>query len=232
MIASASLWTARASPSLLASTSATRRDLLRGAGSPVEIEAPGVDERAVEAPRGRAARRRRPRAPARGRKGARRVAAAIPAASSSAPTRCSRSTARSCTSRADGAARGAARAPLRPHARTPLRRRLARDGAILGGRLRRDARGLTMRPLDRRRDRAYLDVAGADVLRSVGGYRVEGLGIHLFERIEGDHSTILGLPLLPLLAALRASRLPRLVRPRACRRPSSSAIRSRIRARR
>ena len=38
---------------------------------------------------------------------------------------------------------------------------------------------------------------------SVGAYQVEGLGIHLFERIAGDHSTVLGLPLIPLLAVLR-----------------------------
>jgi septum formation protein len=41
------------------------------------------------------------------------------------------------------------------------------------------------------------------VLQSVGVYRLEGLGIHLFEHVEGDHSTILGLPLLPLLSSLR-----------------------------
>ena len=50
---------------------------------------------------------------------------------------------------------------------------------------------------------AYLGLAGDAVLQSVGGYAVEGLGIHLFERIEGEHSTILGLPMLPLLALLR-----------------------------
>ena len=42
---------------------------------------------------------------------------------------------------------------------------------------------------------------------SVGAYQLEGLGIHLFERIEGDHFTILGLPLLELLAFLRSERL-------------------------
>lgn len=49
----------------------------------------------------------------------------------------------------------------------------------------------------------YIAAAGEAVLASVGAYQLEGLGIHLFERIEGDHATILGLPLLPLLAFLR-----------------------------
>jgi septum formation protein len=54
---------------------------------------------------------------------------------------------------------------------------------------------------------AYLDAAGDAVTTSVGAYQLEGLGIHLFERIEGDHFTILGLPLLPLLAFLRSEQL-------------------------
>jgi len=41
------------------------------------------------------------------------------------------------------------------------------------------------------------------VLSSVGGYQVEGLGIQLFDAIRGEHSTILGMPLIPLLAFLR-----------------------------
>ena len=45
--------------------------------------------------------------------------------------------------------------------------------------------------------------AGDVLLGSAGAYRIEGLGIHLFEAIEGDHSTILGLPLLALLKFLR-----------------------------
>lgn len=49
----------------------------------------------------------------------------------------------------------------------------------------------------------YLAFAGESVLQSVGGYAVEGLGIHLFDRIEGEQSTILGLPMLPLLKLLR-----------------------------
>jgi septum formation protein len=50
---------------------------------------------------------------------------------------------------------------------------------------------------------AFLDLAGATVLQSVGGYQLEGTGIHLFEKIEGDYFTILGLPLLPLLGFFR-----------------------------
>jgi septum formation protein len=50
---------------------------------------------------------------------------------------------------------------------------------------------------------AYLARAGDRVLSSVGAYEIEGLGIQLFEAVDGDHATILGLPMLPLLAELR-----------------------------
>jgi septum formation protein len=50
---------------------------------------------------------------------------------------------------------------------------------------------------------AYLETAGDAVLSSVGAYQIEGLGVQLFERIEGDFFAILGLPLLPLLGFLR-----------------------------
>ena len=49
----------------------------------------------------------------------------------------------------------------------------------------------------------YLARVGDKALSSVGAYQIEGEGIQLFERIEGDHFTIVGLPLLPLLKALR-----------------------------
>jgi len=62
---------------------------------------------------------------------------------------------------------------------------------------------MTMRKLSNEAIERYLDAAGAAVTTSVGAYQLEGLGVHLFERIEGDHFTILGLPLLPLLGALR-----------------------------
>ena len=50
----------------------------------------------------------------------------------------------------------------------------------------------------------YIAKLGEDILTTVGGYKVEGLGLQLFSRISGDHSVILGLPLLPLLDFLRS----------------------------
>jgi septum formation protein len=66
-----------------------------------------------------------------------------------------------------------------------------------------DTARLTMRDFSDRFLDDYLDMAGDVVMNSVGGYQLEGIGIHLFERVEGDYFTILGLPLLPLLAFLR-----------------------------
>lgn len=82
---------------------------------------------------------------------------------------------------------------------------VARDGKILFESC--AMARMTMRPLSEAAIDGYLDEAGEAVTSSVGAYQLEGLGIHLFERIEGDHFTILGLPLLPLLAFLRSQRL-------------------------
>lgn len=68
-----------------------------------------------------------------------------------------------------------------------------------------DTARLTMRELSEPMIGQYLDAAGGAVLSSVGAYQIEGIGIHLFERIEGDYFTILGIPLLPLLDWLRRS---------------------------
>jgi len=62
---------------------------------------------------------------------------------------------------------------------------------------------LTMRPFSDGFADWYLDKAGDAVCDSVGAYQLEGLGAQLFSRIEGDHFTIIGLPLLPLLDFLR-----------------------------
>lgn len=66
---------------------------------------------------------------------------------------------------------------------------------------------MTMRKLDDTAINAYLDAAGDRVTTSVGAYQLEGLGVHLFELIEGDHFTILGLPILPLLSFLRGEEM-------------------------
>ncbi|MEO0385754.1 MAG: Maf family protein [Pseudomonadota bacterium] len=78
---------------------------------------------------------------------------------------------------------------------------LVRDGQTLWSTS--DRASLTMRALSEADRSAYLDRAGDAATQSVGAYRLEELGAALFERIEGDYFTILGLPLLPLLSALR-----------------------------
>ena len=79
----------------------------------------------------------------------------------------------------------------------------ARGGQILHSGVQTAA--LTMRNFSDEFIEQYLAVSGKEILSSVGCYFYEGLGIQLFETVEGDHSTILGLPILPLLAFLRQS---------------------------
>ena len=71
----------------------------------------------------------------------------------------------------------------------------------------RDHADIRMRALDPGEISRYLERAGPGVLASVGVYQGEGLGVHLFEHIEGDHSVVLGLPMLSLLAWLRRENL-------------------------
>src|SRR5262245_3170144 len=78
---------------------------------------------------------------------------------------------------------------------------LARNGETLWRHV--SVARLTMRTLEPAFIGRYLARVGDKALSSVGGYQIEGEGIQLFEEIEGDYFTIVGLPLLPLLAALR-----------------------------
>ncbi len=194
------LWLA-AAPLVLASASSVRRHLLEAAGIPVEVRPASLDERTVEA----SAPRNDPSAVAAllAREKARHVAASVPGRLVVGADQTLALGERRFDKPGN---RVAARAQLQAlagrthelHAAVAV----AQDGKVLFEHV--AVARLTMRPLsDAVLDR-YLDAAGAAVTASVGGYQLEALGVHLFEHIEGDHFTILGLPLLPLLAYLRA----------------------------
>jgi septum formation protein len=78
---------------------------------------------------------------------------------------------------------------------------LARDGVVIFETVGRA--DLTMRQLSDAFIAAYLSAVGETALTSAGAYQIEGLGAQLFAKVEGDHWTIMGLPLLALLDALR-----------------------------
>jgi septum formation protein len=189
-------------PLVLASGSRTRLALLEAAGIPVEVVRPVVDERAISAP---LEKRNEPPG---------RIAAALAfakAAEVSARMPGRLVLGADQTLSFDGgllhkskdmatAARQLAALAGREH------RLHAAVAVVQDGRRRAafvDAARLTMRPLSMRMIARYLDAAGDAVLESVGGYQLEGLGAHLFAKVGGDHSTILGLPMLRTLVALR-----------------------------
>lgn len=201
MTGSPTLWRGGA-PLVLASTSTTRKGLLAGAGLPFEAEAPGVDERALEAglggasPRDLAQALAREKALAVSRRRPDRLVIGADQTLDLAGVALHR------PSDAAEAAEHLLRLSGRSHALHSAVT-LARDGEVVDAFA--ETAHLAVRPLSPAFVAAYLAAAGDGATRSVGGYQVEGLGVHLFERIEGDHATILGLPLVPLLARLRAS---------------------------
>ncbi|CAA2156892.1 Maf-like protein YceF [Methylobacterium brachiatum] len=191
----------RPDPLLLASTSPTRRLLLESAALPVETASPDVDERAVEAsslglsPPDLALRLARAKADAVAARHPGRVVIGADQVLELDGTIFHK------PRDSDAACAQLARLAGRTHA---LHSAVALAGAIDDGFV--ETARLTIRPLDARAIAAYVDCAGAEKVRaSVGGYQLEGPGIHLFDSVAGDHSTVLGLPLLPLLARLRAA---------------------------
>lgn len=79
---------------------------------------------------------------------------------------------------------------------------LAQGGRVVWSKV--DTATLTMRAFSGAFLDGYLARSGERLLATAGAYEIEGLGIQLFDRVEGDYFTIIGLPLLPLLAELRA----------------------------
>ena len=193
------LWLAP-SPLLLASKSSTRRTLLEAAGLPLEIVPADLDERAIEVDAGITD----PAGVAKllAREKARAVAAKMPGRFVLGADQTLALGDRRFSKASDRAGARIQLAALR--GRTHVLHSaiaVARDGNILFEHV--DAARLTMRAFSDAFLESYLDTVGNAAFGSVGGYQLEGPGIQLFEKVEGDHSTILGLPLLPLLAWLR-----------------------------
>ena len=192
------LWLAD-KPLVLASKSKIRETILRQAGIPVEVRPADIDERAVEQ-RGSAgvgevalvlarekARTIAVRQPGRLVLGADQTLALD-------QQRFSKPSDRAAAREQIKALRG------RTHAlHTAIA--LMRDDTILFEHC--EIARLTMRALSDEFLEAYLDEVGPAVNASVGGYQLEKAGVQLFERIDGDHFVILGLPLLPVLQFLR-----------------------------
>jgi len=194
-----SLWLAE-EPLLLASRSSIRRSLLTAAGVPVEVQPADVDERALEleatssAPGAVAALLARRKALAVAALAPRRLTLGADQVLALGPRRFSKP-----------ADRAAARAQLR--ALSGCGHELHSAIAFVQGSQvlfeHVAVARLTMRILSEAYLDRYLDETGAAALASVGAYQLEGPGVQLFERIEGDYFTVLGLPLIEVLDFLR-----------------------------
>ncbi len=201
MSAPPSLWIGR-ERLILASKSGSRRHLLEAAGLAFDIEAADVDERGLESAHLARGEPGETLAPALARAKAIEVSARRPGAlcvgADQTLTLEGRLIHKSETLEA---AADTLRALGGRRHRLTAAFALARDGRVLHEG--QDHADMTMRALDSKQIAVYLACAGPGVLASVGVYQIEGVGVHLFEAIDGDHATILGLPMLQLLACLR-----------------------------
>jgi septum formation protein len=194
-----SLWLADR-PLLLASKSASRRLLLQGAGIPIEVLAADIDERAIEAeagvgdPSAVATLLAREKAVAVSVQQPGRLVLGADQTLALGQRRFSKPADRAAARDQLKVLRGQTHAL---HSAVAI----VRDGGLLFEHC--AVARLTMRAFSDKFLESYLDAAGEAVTASVGAYQVESVGVQLFERIEGEHSTILGLPLLPVLDALR-----------------------------
>ena len=192
----------------LGSKSLTRRQLLEAAGLPFEVVDVAVDERAIEAAFLRGGR------PTRELSSVLAEAKALAASSSRNGVACigadqilllGDEILHKSPDIADLKAK-LARLSGREHLLISAFA-VARDGQLLHAE--DDVARLRMRKLSARQIDIYAEAAGDAVLSSVGGYQLEKLGVHLFEAIDGDHTTILGLPMLKLLRWLRGAGMVR-----------------------
>jgi len=195
------LWLA-GEPLVLASKSAIRHAILRNAGIPVAVEPADIDERAIE--QRSAEHDAGELAALLAREKARTIAARLPGRLVLGADQTLALGERRFSKPADRAGARRQLAALRGQTHElHSALALARGSSVLFEH--REVARLTMRSFSDQFLEAYLDAAGAALTASVGGYQLEKVGIQLFEQIQGDHFTILGLPLVPLLDYLRSA---------------------------